>query len=63
MRPESACSLSKDLGEEMARQMARWNPGTTFVGLRPSNVMEEQDYVRFDGWQDTPNFREWNLWG
>jgi nucleoside-diphosphate-sugar epimerase len=63
MRPESAYSLSKDLGEEMARQMARWNPGTTFIGLRLSNVMEPHDYVRFPTWQDTPRFREWNLWG
>jgi nucleoside-diphosphate-sugar epimerase len=63
MRPESGYSLSKDLGEEMARQMARWNPGTTFIGLRLSNVMEPQDYVRFPTWQDTPHFREWNLWG
>lgn len=63
MRPESAYSLSKDLAEEMARQMARWNPGTTFVGLRLSNVMEARDYARFPTWQDTPRFREWNLWG
>jgi nucleoside-diphosphate-sugar epimerase len=63
MRPESGYSLSKDLGEEMARQMARWNPGTAFIGLRLSNVMEPQDYVRFPTWQDTPRFREWNLWG
>jgi nucleoside-diphosphate-sugar epimerase len=63
MRPESAYSLSKDLGEEMARQMARWNPGTTFIGLRLSNVMEPHDYARFPTWQDTPRFREWNLWG
>jgi nucleoside-diphosphate-sugar epimerase len=63
MRPESGYSLSKDLGEEMARQMARWNPGTAFMGLRLSNVMEPQDYVRFPTWQDTPRFREWNLWG
>lgn len=63
MRPESAYSLSKDLSEEMARQMARWNPGTSFIGLRLSNVMEPQDYARFAGWQDTPRFREWNLWG
>jgi nucleoside-diphosphate-sugar epimerase len=62
MRPESGYSLSKDLGEEMARQMARWNPGTTFIGLRLSNVMEPKDYARFAGWQDTPHFREWNLW-
>lgn len=63
MRPESAYSLSKDLAEEMARQMARWNPGTTFIGLRLSNVMEPHDYARFAGWQDNPRFREWNLWG
>jgi len=63
MRPESAYSLSKDLGEEMARQMARWNPGTTFIALRLSNVMEPHDYDRFTSWQDTPRFREWNLWG
>jgi nucleoside-diphosphate-sugar epimerase len=63
MRPESAYSLSKDLGEEMARQMARWNPGTTFIGLRLSNVMEPRDYTRFASWQETPRFREWNLWG
>ncbi len=63
MRPESAYALSKDLSEEMARQMARWNPGTTFVGLRLSNVMEPHDYARFKGWQETPRFREWNLWG
>jgi nucleoside-diphosphate-sugar epimerase len=63
MRPESAYSLSKDLGEEMARQMARWNPGTTFIGLRLSNVMEPHDYARFASWQETPRFREWNLWG
>lgn len=63
MRPESAYSLSKDLSEEMARQMARWNPGSTFIGLRLSNVMEPKDYDRFPGWQDAPHFREWNLWG
>lgn len=63
MRPESAYSLSKDLAEEMARQMQRWNPDSTFIGLRLSNVMEPKDYERFASWQDTPHFREWNLWG
>ena len=62
MRPESAYSLSKDLGEEMARQFQRWNPDTTFIGLRLSNVMEPDDYKRFAGWQDDPHFREWNMW-
>ncbi len=63
MRPESAYSLSKDLGEEMARQMARWNPGTSFIGLRLSNVMLPEDYARFPSWQNDPAFRQWNLWG
>lgn len=63
MRPESAYSLSKDLGEEMARQMQRWNPESTFIGLRLSNVMEPGDYENFPGWQDDANFRQWNLWG
>lgn len=63
MRPESAYSLSKDLGEEMARQMQRWNPGSTFIGLRLSNVMAPDDYDRFSTWQDDPGFRQWNLWG
>ncbi|TIO52195.1 MAG: NAD(P)-dependent oxidoreductase [Mesorhizobium sp.] len=63
MRPESAYSLSKDLGEEMARQMQRWNPETTFIGLRLSNVMEPSDYDRFSSWQDDPHVREWNCWG
>ncbi len=59
MRPESGYSLSKDLSEEMARQMQRWNPDTTFIGLRLSNVMEEADYHRFAGWQDRPALRQW----
>ncbi|TIU30430.1 MAG: NAD(P)-dependent oxidoreductase, partial [Mesorhizobium sp.] len=63
MRPESAYSLSKDLGEEMARQMQRWNPETTFVGLRLSNVMEPSDYERFSSWQNDPHLKEWNCWG
>lgn len=63
MRPESAYSLSKDLGEEMARQFQRWNPDTTFIGLRLSNVMEPEDYRKFASWQDDPHLREWNLWG
>lgn len=63
MRPESAYALSKDLAEEMARQIHRWNPDTRFIGLRLSNVMEPKDYERFAGWQDDPHLREWNLWG
>ena len=63
LRPESAYSLSKILGEEMARQMHRWNPDTTFVGLRLSNVMAGADYERFASWQDDAHIRKWNMWG
>jgi len=60
--PESNYSLTKVLGEEMARQMHRWNPGTAFVGLRISNVMDPSEYAGFEAWQDDPHVRKWNLW-
>ena len=63
LRPESAYSLSKVLAEEMARQMQRWNPGMTFIGLRLSNVMAEEEYARFKTWQDDANIRKWTMWG
>jgi nucleoside-diphosphate-sugar epimerase len=62
LRPESSYALSKVLGEEMARQYHRWS-GIPFVGLRLSNVMERHDYAHFEGWQDDPAVRKWNLWG
>ena len=62
IRPETSYALSKVLGEEMARQMHRWN-GTTIIGLRFSNVMIRSDYERFPGFQDDPHLRKWNLWG
>lgn len=60
--PESTYSLSKVVGEAMAAQIARWS-GIPFVGLRFSNVMEPEDYARFESWQDDPAKRRWNLWG
>jgi nucleoside-diphosphate-sugar epimerase len=60
--PESTYSLSKVVGETMAGQMARWS-GIPFVGLRFSNVIEPQDYARFESWQNDPAQRRWNLWG
>ena len=62
-RPESAYSLSKLLGEEMAKQFCRWDPALKIVGLRFSNIMELADYARFAGFQDDPRLRKWNLWG
>jgi len=58
-RPESAYSLSKLLGEEMATQYARWDPGLRVTSLRFSNVMEPDDYKIFATWQSNPHARSW----
>jgi nucleoside-diphosphate-sugar epimerase len=61
LRPNSTYSLSKVLGEEMARQFARWN-GATFIGLRFSAIRDVAEYAGFpDAWSD-PATGEWNLW-
>jgi nucleoside-diphosphate-sugar epimerase len=62
-RPETAYSLSKLLGEEMAKQFCRWDPELKMVGLRFSNVMEPHDYARFKGFDNNAAERKWNLWG
>ena len=62
-RPESAYSLSKLLGEEMAKQFCRWDPELKIIGLRLSNVMDPGDYARFSSFQDDATKRKWNLWG
>jgi nucleoside-diphosphate-sugar epimerase len=62
-RPETAYSLSKLMGEEMARQFCRWDPELKIVGLRFSNVMEPHDYQRFPGFDADARARKWNLWG
>jgi nucleoside-diphosphate-sugar epimerase len=62
LRPHSSYSLSKVLGEEMARQFARWSH-IPFVGLRFSAIREPADYESFpDTWRD-PHLGEWNVWG
>lgn len=62
-RPESTYSLTKVLEEEMARQMCRWDPERTMVGLRFSNVMDVEDYAAFPAFDADPLARKWNLWG
>jgi nucleoside-diphosphate-sugar epimerase len=62
-RPETAYSLSKFLGEEMAQQFCRWDPELKIIGLRFSNVMESADYARFTSFEEDPQSRRWNLWG
>lgn len=61
-RPETAYSLSKFLGEEMAKQFARWDPALKIIGLRFSNVMEPADYARFPSFDADARLRKWNLW-
>jgi nucleoside-diphosphate-sugar epimerase len=61
-RPESAYSLSKDLGEEMARQFCRWEPEMKIIGLRFSNVMLVGDYAEFPSFDADAALRKWNLW-
>jgi len=62
-RPESTYSLVKTLEEEMARQLCRWDPTLTMIGLRFSNVMEPADYAQFPSYDADPALRRWNLWG
>jgi nucleoside-diphosphate-sugar epimerase len=61
-RPESSYSLSKTVGEEMARQFCRWEPEMKIIGLRFSNVMLVPDYAEFPGFDADPARRKWNLW-
>ena len=61
-RPESAYSLSKLLGEEMAKQFCRWDPEMKIIGLRFSNVMEPHDYAGFSAFERDSHGRKWNLW-
>jgi nucleoside-diphosphate-sugar epimerase len=60
--PETAYSLSKAMGEEMAKQYCRWDPRLKIVGLRFSNVIEPQDYEKFPGFNKGARLRHWNLW-
>src|SRR6201993_5145213 len=62
-RPESAYSLSKLVGEEMAKQFCRWDPQLKIIGLRFSNIMEPHDYSRFREFQEDARKRNWNFWG
>jgi len=62
-RPESAYSLSKVMGEEMALQFCRWDPQLKIIGLRFSNVMETWEYEHFPAFEKNPAGRKFNLWG
>jgi nucleoside-diphosphate-sugar epimerase len=62
LAPETGYALAKVLCEQMADEMHRWNPKTTFVGLRISNIFEPQDYAAIPSFQADPALRRWNLW-
>ena len=62
IRPNSSYSLGKDLEEEMARQLCRWDPTLKMIGLRFSNVMVPADYADFPSFDADAGLRRWNLW-
>jgi nucleoside-diphosphate-sugar epimerase len=62
-RPNSTYSLVKTLEEELARQLCRWHPDLSMIGLRFSNVMYPEDYAKFPAYDHDPHLRKWNLWG
>ncbi|MEP6952798.1 MAG: NAD(P)-dependent oxidoreductase [Solirubrobacteraceae bacterium] len=62
-RPESAYSLSKEVGERMANQFCRWDPAMKIACLRFSNVMYDEEYADFAGFDADAAARKWNLWG
>ena len=61
-RPETAYSLSKLVGEEIAKQYCRWDPKLKIFGLRFSNVMEPQEYANFPSFDAEAKSRWFNLW-
>jgi nucleoside-diphosphate-sugar epimerase len=61
-RPNSTYSLVKTLEEELARQLCRWHPDLSMIGLRFSNVMYPEDYAQFPEYDHDPHLRKWNLW-
>ena len=60
--PYWSYSLTKQLGEKMAEQFARWDPETKIIGLRFSNVQEPQDYANFETYNKDARARHFNLW-
>lgn len=62
LRAETGYALTKVLGEEEIRQMARWNPGTAFVALRLCHVNDTDDYRAFPALARDPHDRKASLW-
>ncbi|MCU1542823.1 MAG: UDP-glucose 4-epimerase [Microbacteriaceae bacterium] len=62
-RPESMYAVVKHLEEELAQKLVRWDPELSITALRFSNVMDEEDYAAFEGFQDDAALRRWNAYG
>lgn len=62
LAPENGYALAKALCETMAAEMHRWNPQTSFAGLRISNIFEGKDYEAIPSFWADPGLRQWNLW-
>ena len=60
--PEVAYSLAKDLEEEMARQLCRWNPDQKMMGCASPTSWTTHDYAAFPAFEEDPASRKWNLW-
>jgi nucleoside-diphosphate-sugar epimerase len=53
----------KHLEEQMAIELARWDPTLKIIALRLSNVMDPSDYAQFPAFDTDAALRKWNLWG
>jgi nucleoside-diphosphate-sugar epimerase len=62
-RPESMYAVVKHLEEELAQKLVRWDPELSITALRFSNVMDQDDYAAFEGYQDDAALRRWNAFG
>ena len=60
--PTTTYALSKVASETLAEHIAQWS-GISFVALRFSNIMVEDDYEEFPSFWPDPQARKWNLWG
>lgn len=63
LKPQSAYSLSKLVGETLATQFCEWDKQAKIISLRFSNVMLESEYQNFPEWQKDFRLRCWNAWG
>jgi nucleoside-diphosphate-sugar epimerase len=60
--PSTTYALSKVASETVAEHIARWSQ-IPFVGLRISNIMNQDEYQRFPSYWADAHARKWNAWG